>query len=88
MYVAYQAFYYATDSMLNAKDIMDAFKYKLLALHLTKGTSAQVYWCYYLYTHQYMLIWNWFYRTTVQLHSTQFDMIVEYKYKVYVKYVQ
>jgi len=45
MYVAYPAFYYAfieEEMGIHGPDLMKALRYKLLALHLTKGTSGQV----------------------------------------------
>ena len=44
MYVAYQAFFYAMEGMDEkiGVDALKAMQYKLTALHLVKGFSAQV----------------------------------------------
>jgi hypothetical protein len=44
MYVAYQAFFYAMEGMDEkiGLDALKAMQYKLTALHLVKGFSAQV----------------------------------------------
>lgn len=46
LYVAYPAFYYAFTAKEmcpeKGEDLMQALRYKILALHLTKGTSGKV----------------------------------------------